>query len=56
MKKEWFLHYTKIKERLPDITIAGPAVAGDIRWFELFLEQLLFQNKFDDRTSLQFTR
>ncbi len=45
-EKEWFLHYTKIKERLPDITIAGPAVAGDIRWFESFL------NSYSSRISL----
>ena len=34
------------KERLPDITIAGPAVAGDIRWFESFL------NSYSSRISL----
>lgn len=36
-EKEWLLHYMKIKEEVSDITIAGPAAAGDIRWLESFL-------------------
>lgn len=44
--REWLSHYMQIKSQIPNVSIAGPAVAGDIRWFDSFL------NSFSDKISL----
>lgn len=38
-EKEWLANYLKLKSKLPDIPVAGPAIAGDIRWFESFTKK-----------------
>lgn len=35
---EWLSHYRQIKSRLPEARFAGPAAAGDIRWFASFMK------------------
>lgn len=35
---EWLSNYRAVKNRLPEARFAGPAAAGDIRWFASFMK------------------